>query len=113
MGIAIISYFITQLRFWDFIFIPKGHAVFEKFEEGKNGVCQPSPCCFRGRRLEVSLGHTKPALKVRVSPGLLALPAPCLLKGQTRVSYCIEGVKVAGSPDPGCWPVLCTEPELV
>lgn len=74
--IVIISYFITQLKFWDFIFIPKEHAVFEKFEGEKNAVCQPSSCCFRGWTSEVSLGHTKTALDVSVSPGLLALLAP-------------------------------------
>lgn len=36
-----------------------------------------------------------------------------LLKGQTRVGYCIGGVKAASSPDPGPWSGLCTEPKHV
>lgn len=36
-----------------------------------------------------------------------------LLKGQTRVGYCIEGVKTNGSPKPAPWPGMCTEPECV
>lgn len=33
MAIVITSSFITQLKSWDFIFIPKGLTVFEKFEK--------------------------------------------------------------------------------
>lgn len=57
---------------------PKG-SVSTKFEE-KNTLCQPGPYCFRGQRLEVSLGYSKPVLEVSASPGLLVLPAPLPLK---------------------------------
>lgn len=33
MAVVITSSFITQLKSWDFIFIPKGLTVFEKFEK--------------------------------------------------------------------------------
>lgn len=46
----------------------------------KNALCQPSPCRFRGQRLEVCFVHTKPALEVPASLGCLALPAPLPLK---------------------------------
>lgn len=42
--IVIVSYFITQLKSWDFIFTPKEHAVFEKFEGEKK-------CCVSAKLL--------------------------------------------------------------
>lgn len=49
--IVIVSYFITQLKSWDFIFTPKEHAVFEKFEGEKK--CYVSAKLLLLQRLDI------------------------------------------------------------
>ena len=84
MVIVITSSFITQLRSWDFIFIPRGLTVFEKFEEKMLCVSQALVVSEVGDWRSASATQNLPLTSL---PPLATGHSLChfLLKGQSRV----------------------------